>query len=56
MIPNNVLKSALAGPGGYVAFPDQDGVTIVAPSRVWTLSKNETRALIHRLTECVGTE
>lgn len=50
------IVSASIEPGGYEAFPDHGKVTIVAPARIWTITKDETRAFINRLAECVESE
>jgi len=50
------IISATIEPGGYEAFPDHGKVTIVSPARIWTITKDETRALISRLAECVESE
>ena len=50
------IISATIEPGGYEAFPEKGGVTIVSPARIWTITKDETRAFISRLAECVESE
>lgn len=50
------VVSASIEPGGYEAFPDKGKVTIVAPARIWTITKEETMAFIRELDRCVKTE